>query len=285
VESLKIGMQPDHEQARKKRIVDLIYATRYCGCTNPHDRLYALLGLLSEQEVADVMVDYGTPYLEVYKGLTINTIQRPGGQAHLMLSMAGYRTESLLSKLPTWVPDWSLTPVVMSYQLGKTVAFNAAGDTAGTFVFSECGKILAIRGFIFDVARDVASQPCIWGKFQVDGPGWENLHKSVSYEVEVMKEIDVMSEIAKPYPTGQDTLQAVADTMACNQAFLQPGTKDKRLDDHVVVNQHQHFQSQLHKIHIASSASTGMAAWERLWWTETNIGPHGKCHKRDLLHG
>jgi Heterokaryon incompatibility protein (HET) len=95
------GGQPNARDS----IVDLIYATRFCGCTNPHDRLYALLGLLSKYEIADVVVDYGTPYLEVYKSLTVNIIQRRGALAHLILSMAGYRTEMLLLKLPTWVLD------------------------------------------------------------------------------------------------------------------------------------------------------------------------------------
>jgi hypothetical protein len=152
----------------------------------------------------------------------------------------------------------------MLHQLSKTGAFNADGDLQGTFVFSKCGEILAIRGFVFDVVRDVALEPCIWGKFLENGPGWENLHKSVSYEVDRIKEIDAMSEAVKPYPTGQDSLLVAAETLTCNQAFSQTGTKNTRLDDQAVVEEYEHYKSQLQKVHAESSATTGMPVWEKL---------------------
>ena len=59
----------------------------------------------------------------------------------------------------------------------------------------------------------MAFEPCSRGEFLENVLLKENLHKLVSYKVEIVKEIDVMSEVAEPYVIGQELLRAAAETL------------------------------------------------------------------------
>jgi hypothetical protein len=71
--------------------------------TDPHDRIYALLGI-AEKSQHQIAVDYSTPVGELYTE-TMRSLLR-GKEPLYTLWMAGNGMPRKL-KLPSWVPDWS----------------------------------------------------------------------------------------------------------------------------------------------------------------------------------
>jgi len=83
-----------------------IYGARYSKCSDPKDRIYAMLGLLSETDRRfwTFEPDYNIPTSCAYEEATYSFTKNSGRLSELQycnLSTRGARVDS-----PTWVPDW-----------------------------------------------------------------------------------------------------------------------------------------------------------------------------------
>ncbi|KAG5752175.1 hypothetical protein H9Q70_005184 [Fusarium xylarioides] len=117
-----------------ERLLKILEDTRTCGATDPRDKLYAILPLLdrhdeemkeklegykerwdyNEQELQNmatrqrrlnVQVDYNHAVSRVYTDLTILLMGSVG-----LDILSHVVQKSAIPGLPTWVPDWSITP-------------------------------------------------------------------------------------------------------------------------------------------------------------------------------
>jgi len=88
----------------RRKLLSLIKATKYCQCSDPRDRIFALLSLVpdSEKEVG-IEPDYTKDVYEVYQDVAIK-LAKWFGTLKLLHTVEMH--EHLVA-VPSWVPDWS----------------------------------------------------------------------------------------------------------------------------------------------------------------------------------
>jgi hypothetical protein len=76
---------------------------RHCEATDPRDKIYALLPLLSNEGInPDIIPDYGLSPTHIYTAVATYLLNKIG--LELLSAKQG---RSQLAGLPSWVPDWS----------------------------------------------------------------------------------------------------------------------------------------------------------------------------------
>ena len=84
----------------------IIYRTRHCKCSDPKDRIYAVLGLIHEydKERWTLKPDYTSTTCQVYEEVSFSYMKAFEDLEPLRQCDLGNRNVDL--GLPTWVPDW-----------------------------------------------------------------------------------------------------------------------------------------------------------------------------------
>jgi hypothetical protein len=84
-------------------LTELLNDTKYCKCSDPRDRIFALLSLLGpSKRVTGIEADYSKTVSEVYKNATLCTIKF--NQYLEIIATAGLEQSNL--GLPSWVLKW-----------------------------------------------------------------------------------------------------------------------------------------------------------------------------------
>lgn len=94
-------------------LLHLLYRTQGCQSTDPRDKVFALLGMLSDSLDVGLVADYNKTTRTVYLELAIALLHMHG---IALLTCA--QTGSSIEDLPSWVPDWSLPPENMAEREG-----------------------------------------------------------------------------------------------------------------------------------------------------------------------
>ncbi|KAI9154865.1 Heterokaryon incompatibility protein [Paramyrothecium foliicola] len=78
------------------------------NCSDPHDKLYGLLGFASKEEAAFIVPDYSKPVAEVFEAAALGLMQCTNSLDLLSMRLPATTVSSgrLVSDLPAWVPDW-----------------------------------------------------------------------------------------------------------------------------------------------------------------------------------
>ncbi|KAI0551817.1 heterokaryon incompatibility protein-domain-containing protein [Xylaria curta] len=82
-------------------LLELLRDTADSKCSDPRDKIFALLGLVRGLELEGIMADYDLTYVQVYTGLAAYLIRNHGLTKLLMM-----RTHED-PNLPSWVPNWT----------------------------------------------------------------------------------------------------------------------------------------------------------------------------------
>ncbi|PMD45594.1 hypothetical protein L207DRAFT_382181, partial [Hyaloscypha variabilis F] len=106
------------ERVSDKSLRSLIHRTRHLNCTDPRDRIYALLGITDTPLSSPP--DYSKTVLQVYMEATLQQIF----ELHDMTILSSCEMSNN-TDWPTWVPDWSTGSEYLEHFTG----LNAAGDT------------------------------------------------------------------------------------------------------------------------------------------------------------
>lgn len=80
-------------------ILTILHNTQGAICTDPRDRLYAILGIVDSTEASDVEIDYSLPVQGVYCKWARKRVQRVGG----LDILNACADSSRLGDLPSWV--------------------------------------------------------------------------------------------------------------------------------------------------------------------------------------
>lgn len=83
---------------------DLLTMTKRCKCTDPRDRVYALLNLIDFNY--GIVPNYEKSVTEVYQDMFIASMKKQPPRLNLKLLATCGMWESA-QELPSWVPDWS----------------------------------------------------------------------------------------------------------------------------------------------------------------------------------
>jgi len=94
-----------------ERLWSLILDTYQCLCSDPRDKIFGILGLVStwKEWHTPIETDYSLSVEEVYIGIAAYfcTTQRGPERSSELLQLASCRKGRSLYNLPSWVPDWS----------------------------------------------------------------------------------------------------------------------------------------------------------------------------------
>ena len=81
----------------------LMHVTRHYQCSDPRDRIYALLSLVPDDLKLDIFPDYSISVQEVFRWYTLKDISR----FQEMNILFGCSLQNKDPSLPSWVPNWS----------------------------------------------------------------------------------------------------------------------------------------------------------------------------------
>jgi hypothetical protein len=88
-------------------IQDLFQLTKDAGCSDPRDRVFALLSLLGRGDKCPIQPDYTKSVEDVYREVFVWEVEKTrlvDGLRNCELALEGLRT----SNLPSWIPDLSI---------------------------------------------------------------------------------------------------------------------------------------------------------------------------------
>lgn len=147
-------------------------------CSNPRDKIYAMLGMLSESQVSEVRVDYSMSWQILYERVASCLIR--WGEGFEMLQFAGIDTTAAGS--PSWVPNWNppmTAPQRHIAPLGQRRHYYCAGGRSRAEIrLSQDSLVFKALGTFFDEVSWISrTAQCVSGD---DYAQWE---ASVKMEV------------------------------------------------------------------------------------------------------
>jgi hypothetical protein len=201
--------------------------------TNSRDRIYAFMDLPQKFEHRITLhPDYTISHLETYRQFATEYVQST--KSTELLDYVSHTEESLLDKVPSWVPrwdivTWSLSPTSMA----STVASSRTGSVVEPAVVDASS--LRVRGVVFDTVHYVSdlldwntttvatileiwncvvtasldcpyvasSKPCLLdaflnslsgGTYDGEASEWQRAKESFSYEAEIRLDENSLSE-------------------------------------------------------------------------------------------
>jgi hypothetical protein len=174
------------DKTPNKQLRSLIEQTRSCQCSDPRDRIYALLALSNTPLLLEP--DYSKSILEIYRQVVVEHVMR-GRDMNILSSWESPSS----TDWPTWVPNWT----VPSQCWQPFSGLYAAGDTYPGIQKPFSHDELEVEGVLIGLVADVISLDTsnkLRGGFNVnllekvqqiarDGYGWnipENRRKDIS---------------------------------------------------------------------------------------------------------
>ncbi|KIW24128.1 uncharacterized protein PV07_09860 [Cladophialophora immunda] len=140
----------DGDEAEK--LIHKIHSAMSFDATDPRDKIYALLGLVSDAGAFMDLVTYeqDQTYAKVYRSFARAFIEN--GHCVNILRMACLMPWN--PELPTWIPDWSASTASMTSAISSDHRFRAGGESELHATINQDQLILA--GTTFDTIEFVA---------------------------------------------------------------------------------------------------------------------------------
>jgi len=110
-------------------------------CTDPRDKIYALLGVSLPYPHLEFPITYATSVLDVYKNFAQHEIAGSGTLD--ILTYAGY-DQMQSSVRPSWVPDWQSNKRHCMIKIAR----ESSGSLSNISSYSADGNILVTRAFV-----------------------------------------------------------------------------------------------------------------------------------------
>lgn len=132
----------------------LLQALRLCrqfSCSEPRDRVYALLNIAKDSKELDVTVDYATSVTDLYTSITAKIMLAESS----LLPLSCISSDSTLP-LPSWVPNWSSGRI--SDPLGARQCYAASKGTAASFFLDSDQKFLSVLGAKIDMIQYMTAE-------------------------------------------------------------------------------------------------------------------------------
>ena len=142
-------------QTRRHRLEPISFQQGLVACrlfqaTDPRDKLFALLGLMSDTDDSLFNPDYVSDPEEAYLRFARHDIDQYGSAEHLHFAGIGHQRR--LQALPSWVPDWSAGPAASASFLDYSPAihYSAAGSQLPTIANASPDR-LTVKCRLLDI--------------------------------------------------------------------------------------------------------------------------------------
>ena len=144
------------------KLLRLLHLMRMYECEDPHDKVYAALGMAMDVHENDIIPDYTKTCAEVYTDVAKFCISNPSNQPFDFLSYAVRSAPGTSLEfdhnplLPSWIPDWTicadLRPLDKECYYGSKLqhhgTFNACAALSGEYHFDH--RTLQVQGSVLD---------------------------------------------------------------------------------------------------------------------------------------
>jgi hypothetical protein len=163
-------------QREVKALLVRLSVTQPLRCSDPRDRVYALLGSVKAgASIGMVAPDYTKPYHEVYwdlaraiasftleflcsVGIGIGIgISGPSNEVDAAEPSPHWQTKN--SNIPSWVPDWHRIHSGLALGGKLPGVYNASLQETGTAEVRDLGRVLRVRGYVIDAVEKLLPVP------------------------------------------------------------------------------------------------------------------------------
>ncbi|KAF8860397.1 HET-domain-containing protein [Acephala macrosclerotiorum] len=117
----------------------LLELTKHSLCSNPRDRVYAILSLAHHSDLTGIVPDYSKATEAVYKDLVLKNMKKT--RQLRLLTFCEIRHSPSDLRLPSWVPDLSIPRKPSQLWYG-----DASGNSQGEATYIKSDKGLQVRG-------------------------------------------------------------------------------------------------------------------------------------------
>jgi hypothetical protein len=149
---------------RGGELLELVIAAQDFASSNPLNRVYGLLGILPAEK-AYLQPDYSRKTSQLYIDLIAEGLKISNSLGYISTGGIGHRShgvedlEILISKLPSWVPDFKqpVRPVYLRHPAVPHIPeFQASAESQADYQFLSKNRILEAKGFICDKIRKIS---------------------------------------------------------------------------------------------------------------------------------
>ena len=148
------GLTKDGSAPKRPRLLRLLDWYRYTESGDARDKVYAFVGLSSEQETRLLMVDYRLTVEEVFVEATRYLLDWSQSLEIFSLKKNTHDAETTL-ELPSWVPDFTLQN--LSVAINQYASFAASKGLGSVEVLHLPGNKLRLRGVKLDEITSVSA--------------------------------------------------------------------------------------------------------------------------------
>jgi hypothetical protein len=198
-------------------LLDLLCLTRKYLATDPRDKVFALVGLVTNPHSIGLKADYRLSAEEVYLSVAVHNLEKLKNLT--LLGNGGISSAPQNPKLPSWVPDWSHDNDRRSViaAVARSRGMCASGDSQPTLSVSTDKKILTVRGAIIDTISQLDTTVLIGDEDSKLDHGTEAgsartaLRGKVSFE-----SYTAFAEPANKFPEGHEREESLWRTLCCD---------------------------------------------------------------------
>ena len=140
-----------HFENKQSTLYELLHATYRLASSEPVDKIYALRGLLNEEEASSLKVDYALEASEVFELATRDVLSRDTNPFKLLALVSAFPSAPIPASSPSWVPNYSSLTTGYIRNFSLTDTYRASGQARSQISFTGLNqKILCLGGQIVD---------------------------------------------------------------------------------------------------------------------------------------
>lgn len=137
-----------HLLGQSDELLELLRRTSYCLCTDPRDKIYAVLNVQSRRNSVDIAADYTRTIRDVYIDTTRQIINKTRSLAIFILRRENVKSD--IPGLPSWVPDFAAVGAPFPVEHHARSSFCASAHRPYIAHGPEVVGQLYVRGKIVD---------------------------------------------------------------------------------------------------------------------------------------
>jgi hypothetical protein len=207
-------------------LLDLLRLTRKYKSTDPRDKVFALLGIVTNPDSMDIKADYRLSAVEVYLSVAIYNLVKLNNLE--LLGNGGSSSMRQNTNLPSWVPDWSYDNEdrLAFAPVARRRGMSVSGDTKPTLSISADKRVLTVRGAFIDTISQLDTTTLIGDEdSELDhattvGAARIALREKTSFDCYL-----AFAEAANKFPEGHDREESLWRTLCCDMTTQIPARR------------------------------------------------------------